>query len=143
MTYTGDILIKYLDDGTWDIFFENGQPEMTNGFETLVILAVFGEDWWGNELTTIESEKMESLFPEVVKRGIVSDKTRVDGTKAIERALKFMVTENMAKSVTVTGEILSVFGIGWLIEIEALTDETLKYYINWEKGSLTAGLVEG
>ena len=47
----------------------------------------------------------------------------------------------MAKSVTVAGEITSVYNIAWTITIESLTDETLKYFINWEKGELTSGLV--
>jgi hypothetical protein len=141
MTYTGDVKIIQLSDDSFDIFFENGQSTMTNGFETMVIFAVFGEDNWQNELTQNESEKMKSEFPEVIRRNVVTDKTKNDGTKAIEKALKFMLTEKMCKSIVVTGEILSVYGIVWLIEIEALTDKTLKYFINWEKGELTAGLV--
>jgi hypothetical protein len=141
MTYTGDVKIIQLSDDSFDIFFENGQPTMTDGFETMVIFAVFGEDNWQNELTQNESEKMKSEFPEVIRRNVVTDKTKNDGTKAIEKALKFMLTEKMCKSIVVTGEILSVYGIVWLIEIEALTDKTLKYFINWEKGELTAGLV--
>jgi hypothetical protein len=141
MTYTGDVKIIQLSDDSFDIFFENGQPTMTDGFETMVIMAVFGEDNWQNELTQNESEKMQSDFPGIIKRNVVTDKTKNDGTKAIEKALKFMLTEKMCKSIVVTGEILSVYGIVWLIEIEALTDKTLKYFINWEKGELTAGLV--
>lgn len=139
-TYTGDILIQQQEDGTFDTPFENGQPLMTDGFETMCLLAVYGEDWWGNELTKKESEKMNSDFPGVIKRNVVTDKTKNDGTKALEKALKFMVTEKIAKKVTVTGTILSVYTIYWLIEIEALTDKTLKYFINWEKGELTSGL---
>lgn len=141
-TYTGDILIQQQEDYTFDTPFENGQPLMANGFETFVLLATYGENYWGNELTTIEDEKMNSDFPEVIKRNVVTDKTKNDGTKALEKALKRMVTLKMAKSVTVTGEIISVYGIYWLIEIQALTDKTLKYFINWEKGNLTSGLVE-
>lgn len=141
MTYTGDIKIQLLDDGTFDIKFENGQPQMTNGFETLVICYVFGEDWWGNALTKIESEKMQSDFPEVIKRNVVTDATRIDGIKAIEKALKPMIKEKMAKKITVEGEIISVYGIAWQAIIETLTNETLKYYINWEKGELTSDLV--
>ncbi len=141
MTYTGDILIQQLDDGTFDIKFENGQPDMTNGLETMSIMAVFGEDWWGNGLIINESEKMTSEFPEVIRRNVVTDKTKNDGTKAIEKATAFMVTEKIAKSVTVTGEIFSVFGIQWLIEIESITNETAKYFINWERGILTASMI--
>lgn len=143
MIYTGDILIQELDDGSYDIVFQNGQPDMTNGLETLSILAVFGEDWWGNDIVDSESEKMKSEFPNVIKRNVVSDKTKNDGTKAIEESLAFFVDDNIAKKVTVTGEIFSTFGIGWLIEIESITDETIKYYINWERGVLTASMVNG
>ena len=142
MIYTGDILIQQLDDGTHDNFWENGQPNMTNSFETFVYLACFGEDNWQNALTSDEDEKMKSEFPSIIRRNVVTDKTRNDGTKALEKALARMVTQKMAKSVTVTGEILSVFAIGWTIKIESLTDETLKYFINWEKGELTSGLVD-
>ena len=140
-TFTGDILIQELSDGTFDIVFVNGQSDMTNGLETMSIIAVFGEDYFGNDLVTSESEKMESEFPEVIRRGLVNDETKRNGTNAIQKATAFMVTEKIARSVTVTGEIFSVFGIIWLIEIEAITNETIKYFINWEKGSLTAGLV--
>jgi len=142
-SFTGDILIKLLDDGTYDIEYINGQPSMTDGLESMSIMAVFGEDWWGNDIVRSESEKMQSRFPEVIRRNVVTDKTKNDGTKAIESSLAFLVKENIAKLVTVTGEIISAYGIGWLIEIEALTDTTLKYFINWERGVLTAGIVNG
>lgn len=139
MTYTGDILIQQLPDGTVDMVFTNGQPDMTDGLETLVILAVFGEKWWGNEIVDTESEKMKSEFPGIIKRGVVSDKTKNDGTKAIEKVLKFLVTDRIAKKVTVTGNLFSVYGIAWLIEIESIKDKSTKYFINWEKGELTSG----
>lgn len=139
--FTGDLKITLLDDGTYDIVFANGQPDMTNGFETNDILAIFGEDWWGNDIVDNESEKMQSTFPEVIRRNVVTDKTKNDGTKAIEKALSFKLTEQMVKSITVTSEIINAFTIGWLVEQIAITDETLKYFINWEKGELTAKFV--
>ena len=141
MTYTGDIKIKQLDDGTFDIEFVNGQPDMTYGLETMSIMAVFGQDWWGNDIVATESEKMNSTFPDVIKRNVVTDKTKNDGTEAIKKSTAFMVKEKIAKKITVTGEIFSAFGIMWTIEFEALTNKTLKYFINWERGELTAGLV--
>jgi len=135
-TYTGDILIVQLDDGTFDWFFENGQPYMTDGLETITLLAVFGEDYYGNDLVRTESEKMKSAFPEVIRRNTVSDETVNDGTEAIKGALDFFTSEKIAKSVTVEGEIFSVHGIAWQITIESLTDETLRYFINWELGKL-------
>lgn len=142
-TYTGDLLIQEDIYGNYDIPFENGQPAMTNGLETYCILAVFGEDWWGNALEKSDSNKMKSEFPSVIKRNVVNDKTKNDGTKAIEKALQPALKEKIAKKITVTGEIQTSYRIAWLIEIEAVTDKSIKYYVNWEKGSLTAELVRG
>lgn len=139
--YTGDILIQLDDNDDYDIIFTNGQPEMTNGLETLSILSVFGQDWWGNDIVRTESEKMKSTFPDVIRRNVVNDDTKNSGTRALEKALAFFISDNIAKKITITGEILNAFTIVWLIEIEALTDNNLKFFINWASGELTAGLV--
>ena len=138
MNYTGDLLIAQDDDGNHDIEFTNGQPAMTDGLETYVILAVFGEDWWGNALVKSDSQKMKSEFPNVIKRNVVTDKTKNDGTKAIEKSLQPMVKDKIARSVKVTGEIRTSYQIAWQIDIEGLDNVTYKYYINWERGSVTA-----
>jgi len=139
--YTGDILITELDDGQFDIKFANGQLLMTNGLETMSLLAVFGEDWWGNGIVRTESEKMKSEVPGIIRRNVVSDKTKNDVTKAIEKTQKFMIRDKIAKSVKVTGEIFSAFGIQWLIEIASLDDDKLRYFLNWDRGSLTASII--
>lgn len=142
-TFTGDILLSQLEDGSIDWFFANGQPSMTNGFETLVILAAYGEDWWGNAIVRKESEKMKSKFPAVIRRNVVTDKTKNDGTQALNEAFAFVVTEKIAKAVNVTGEILTANRIQWIVEFEALTDESQKYFINWDQGVLTSGIFNG
>lgn len=138
MTYTGDLLLSQQFSGDTDIRFQNGQPDMTDGFESCVILAVFGEKCVLNMATTEESEEFDSAFPAVIRRATVSEQTKQDGEKAIEKALDFMVSEGMASSVKATGVILSARAIGWEIEIVAPNGVT-KYAINWEKGALTAG----
>ena len=143
MNYTGDLLIKADSGGNFDLSFENGQPEMTNGLETYVILAVFGEDWWGNAIVNSEGEKMQSTFPEVIQRNTVTDKCKNDGIKAIEKALSNMVVDKIARKVSVIGEIYSTYGIAWQISIYGIDDNTYKFFINWEKGDLTAKLVRG
>ena len=140
--YTGDILIRDNDYKNSDMYWINGQPVMTNGLETYVILAVFGEDYWGNSLDIQDSEKMRSEFPGVVARNVVNDKTKNDGIKALEKALAPAIKEKIAKSIKVIGEIQSAYRIAWQIDIEAITDKSIKYYINWEKGTLTANLIE-
>ena len=139
MTFTGDVLLSYNQfTGEIDIEYSNGQPVMTDGFETCVMLAVFARPNVQNGMITDQSERFDSTFGEVIDRATVSDETRENGTKAIEKALAFMVSEKMASSVVVTGQILSASAIGWAIDIEAPTGTT-RYAINWEKGSLTFG----
>lgn len=139
MTFSGDILLAQWKDGDLDIHFENGQPVMTDGFESMVILAVFGEPCILNSATDVESERFTSTFPSVIRRANVSDETRQDGEKAIEKALAFMIDEKMASSVSCTGRIVTARSIAWDVSIDSPLTAG-KYSINWEKGSLTASI---
>ena len=133
-TYTGDLLLLLNDDGDWDINYINGQPEMTDSFDTEVMLAIFGEpDFWQNDLTNDPAEQYISEFPALIKDSNVTDKTLKDGIEAIKKALKYMVDKGEAQSIDVTGEFLNVFGIGWIIVIER-PEKTSRFDINWEKG---------
>ena len=133
-TYTGDLSISINDDGDWDIEYFNGQPCMTDGFNTCVTLAIFGDpDFWQNQLTNDPAEKYISEFPEVIRTGKVDNKTINDGVSAIRNALKFMIQSKMAKAINVTGSVLSVYGLKWTIDITR-DDSSVKYNINWEKG---------
>ena len=141
MSYEGDILLQINEEtGLFDIGYDSDSYvdiTMTDGLETLVILSVFGEKNWQNAITERDSERLISEFPDVVSRGTVSDKTKNDGTEAIKNALAFMIPDSVAQKITVTGEILNVFGIGWSIGIERKeSDEILKYSILWEKQQL-------
>ena len=134
MTYTGDLLLYLNSQGDWDITYENGQPYMTDGFDTCVLLAVFADpDTWQNEIADSESEKYTSEFPSVISNATVNNKTVNDGVQAIKKALKFLLTENIAKQVTVTGSILTVYSISWVINIDRF-EGSRKYQINWNKG---------
>ena len=133
-TYTGDLLLLLNENGDWDINYINGQPEMTDGFDTEVMLAIFGEpDFWQNDLTDDPAEQFISEFPELIERAKVTDKTLLDGIEALKKALSFMIDKGEANSVDVTGEFISVYGIGWMIEITRPTTET-RFNINWDKG---------
>ncbi|KKK87967.1 hypothetical protein LCGC14_2747940, partial [marine sediment metagenome] len=122
------------ENGDWDINYINGQPEMTDGFDTEVMLAIFGEpDFWQNDLTNDPAEQYISEFPALIKDANVTDKTLKDGIEALKKALQFMIDKDEAQSVVVTGEFISVYGIGWTIEISRPTGET-RFNINWQKG---------
>ena len=133
-TYTGDLKLILDEDGDWDLSYINGQPEMTDGFDMEIMLAIFGEpEFWQNDLVNNPSEKFISEFPELIKRSNVSDKTLKDGIETLKKALKYMVDEGEAQSIEVSGEFLNVFGIGWVIKISRPTAETI-FNINWDKG---------
>ena len=133
-TFTGDLLISINTDGDWDLNFELGQPIMTDGFETAVIFAVFGEpDFWQNDLTDDPNEKYISEFPSIIQNGKVDDPTLKAGTAALKKALQFMIDINAAESIEVSGSVLSVFGLSWEIDI-VKGGITSKYTINWDKG---------
>lgn len=137
MTYSGDILLSQQFNGDIDATFENGQPVMTDGFESMVILAVFGEPGILNAATDVEGERFTSTFPALIRRASVSDETRQDGEKAIEKALAFMMDEKMADKVSCTGRFVDARSIQWEVTINGPTSNS-KYSINWQKGSLTA-----
>lgn len=133
-TYTGDLLITLNTDEDWDIKWINGQPEMTDGFDTAVMLAVFGEpDFWQNDLTDDPNEKYISEFPAVIKNGQVDDDTIKDGIAAIKNAMKFMIDIGACESVDVSGGALNVYGLYWIIDV-IKGNITTKYNINWSKG---------
>lgn len=132
-TYTGDIALVY-DSGDWDLLFINGQPCMTDGFDTAVYLSVFGEpDTWQNGLTNKPEEKYISEFPSVIDRANITDDTIKNGKAAIEKALQWMIDTEATESITVSGGALSVYGLYWQIEIDRGGITSL-YRINWDKG---------
>ena len=141
-TYTGDILIVQTKEGDFDIEFLNGQPVMTDSFDTSIMYAVFGDsDTWQNLIAKNENEKMKSEFYKTISRATVSDETRNNGTESLKSALKYLIDIGASSKINVTGEIVSVFAIVWNIEIFRPNDVTIKYFINWEKGiiELTRG----
>lgn len=134
ISYTGDFLLGLNLDGDWDINFENGQPSMTDGFETAVMLSCFGKpDFWQNDLTNNQSEKYISEFPDIIEKGTVSTKTLNDGIAALRNALKWMIDTGAAQSIEVSGGVLNVYGLYWEIEIVRGEGDN-RYQINWEKG---------
>jgi phage gp46-like protein len=135
-TYTGDVLLTINSDGDWDMSYINGQPEMTDGFDTAMILSIFADpDFWQNDLTNDPAEQYISEFPAVIDNGRVDSTTLKDGKAAIEKALAWMVDIDAAESVEVIGEVLNVFGLAWEITITRGGIES-RYTINWEKSKL-------
>lgn len=132
-SFTGDLIIAINSDGDWDLNYINGQPCMTDGFDTAVLLSIFGEPTtWQNGLTNNPSEQYISEFPDLIKRANVSDATIKDGVQAIKRALEWMKTDGIAQTIEVTGEATSVYTIIWTIDIDRGTIDN-RYNINWDR----------
>jgi phage gp46-like protein len=139
MTFTGDVLIREIN-GDFDAEWQNGQPIMTDGFETAVLLAIYGDRrTWQNAIAVTPEERFISTFPDIIARARVNEKTKNDGTAALQTALAFLVSSRAASRVTVTGQILSVYAIGWAIDIDAPNGNGGRFEINWERGVLTTG----
>lgn len=133
-SYTGDIKILQNDGGDWDIDFLNGQPFMTDGFDTSIFLSLFtSPDTWQNGLTTQPDEQFISEFPEIIGRNTINDNTLKNGIQAIKRSLDWMITDGAAQEITVTGGAVSVYALYWQIDIIQGNIST-RYTVNWNKG---------
>lgn len=146
--HSGDILVGQVSEPgdtqcCFDMTFMNGQPVMTRGFGTFVLLCVFGDkNTWQNSLATSPEEKYISDFNEVVSRTTITESTKNDGIQAIKRALKCMTDTGIARKVDVAGQIISVFAVKWDITITRndgsqekhaiKLDKRSKWDLNWE-----------
>ena len=140
MTYDGDVRVTNSEDGG-EIIFERGQPEMDEGLETAVYLSMFSSPgWWGNAI----SEKAAQLGSDLesIQSRTLSNQTRLDAEEYARQALAWMVSEGVAKSVTVAGSIPRADILGLVVTIEQPngTVVTLRYQVNWSAQSVRAGV---
>jgi hypothetical protein len=135
-TYKGDFALTIDGDGDAAIEIKNGQPRMTEFFDTYFVLLVFGVDSPYNDTVKTEAEKMKSKFPEFLKTASVTDKNVAKGISLLNEALQPLITKAIAEEIFVDGEIISVFGIRWTASIFRSSDERSVFSIIWEKGIL-------
>jgi len=134
ITYEGDIRLVIDDDGDVDINITGGQPEMTEFIDTTVMMYVFGIDSWYNGIVDEKPEKMQSKFPEFIKTANVSDQSIATGRQYLIEALQPLISEKIASDVSVDGDIISVYGIRWTVEITRFDGSESRFSILWEKG---------
>jgi len=133
MKFTGDLKITRDIDGNFDTPIENGQPAMTDGIDTAIYFAVYGDrHTWQNSIAKNENEKIITKFPEIIARAVVCDKTKNDGTQELIRVLQFLKRIKAVKSIKASGQIISVYGIQWTVELEKPDGGSSKYSILWE-----------
>lgn len=135
--YMSDLLLNPRGDGTFDLFFENGDLQMGKSLENAVLVSL-GSDarvaeksfrnelqddgWWGEP--TFEGDKWGSLLHTVFKRK--NDPNVVLLAKQYaEDSLKWIVEDGVAKSVNVD---VSDIGNGLSMEVSVTKgDEEKKY----------------
>jgi phage gp46-like protein len=139
MTYDGDPKLYETGAGA-DLSITEGQPVMDAGLENAVYLSIFGgSSWWGNAISR-GAEKFTSQF-ESVNRRTLTNATRLDAEQYAKDALAWLVTEGVAKRVTVAASMPGVGLLGLAITIEQPDRAiTVRYSINWATFSVQAGV---
>jgi phage gp46-like protein len=133
MRYDGDVQVVHsLDGGA--ITFRSGQPDMEGGLSTAVYLSLWTEPgWWPIPLMPVE-ERIEEDSLEELEIEPLTNKVRQDYEERARKRLAWMVTQGVAKSVTVAASILSQIALGLDVTIEEPDGTTgnLRYRVNWK-----------
>lgn len=138
MTFDGDPKLYDIGDGC-DLLIQDGQPVMDDGLENAAYLSLFtSAGWWGNTVST-DSERADSELETIIRRTL-NNATRLAAEEYARRALAWMKTEGVAKSVTVTATIPAIGFLGLTIVIEQpARTTTVRYQINWQTLAVRVG----
>lgn len=127
----GDVLLYQTPDGG-NINVEDGIVQMTQGLETAVYLSLFSpDDWYGNDTTDNESEKLHSETELIISKKPQTSKNYQLLVQAIESDLKWL-TESLANNVTasVSSDTLNRVNIDVTIEQDS-GSTNLTYTVPW------------
>lgn len=139
-----DLELTQDENGLFDISVENNQLKSTDNFKTAIYVSLFTDaradssqvfdpsrrrGWIGNIATPIEGKDLGSLIwlteQERLTTGILN--------KVIDfanKALDWMIVQNIAKSIEVTGEIIPQKGIRLNIIITSVSGVTESSYVD-------------
>lgn len=114
--------------------FIDGRAVMEQGLENAVYLSLFGQDWWGNDVSS-QYERLTSRLPVIRGRTTLHNSDRVSVIETAERALAWMVELGVAKSVVVEGTIRTPTTMELLVKFEQPTIpmDILQYQVNWNR----------
>jgi len=135
--YSGDPLIIDQGDGG-DLLISGGQPRMSSGIENALYLSWFVDaNWFGNDVSSSEPGAVGSYRVMAVFR------ERDPLTPALLRKLKdaceadaaWMVTDGVAKSVTVDVTLPAVGMVGIVADVVEPdgTAQTVRWKLNWAR----------
>lgn len=136
-----------LQDGYFDIVIEDGDFANEDGFDTAVWVSLFTDaratvsqvllperrrGWIGNIVSEVPERELGGYLWLVEQRRLTQD-TLNEMIDYSRKALNYLIEDNIALKIEVTGEIIPRQGIELLIEITALDGVTSQHFIQMWK----------
>jgi phage gp46-like protein len=134
-------------NGSFTLSITNGDLTSEEGFDTAIFMSLFTDarateqqiatpenrrGWLGDTVSPVKDRSLGSLLYLVNQKRLTQDTLNktVNFTKL---ALNWMITDGLAKSITVTGELVPRSGIGLNIKIKTKLGPEINRYIKlWE-----------
>lgn len=142
-----DILVIQDSEGDFDIQVEDGDLVGVDGLDTAIYLSLCTDaradesqvrlpekrrGWVGDTVSPVENRPLGGLGWLVEQRRLTQStvNTAVD---LYQKSLQWMIEDGLAKDITVTGEIVPIYGIALSIIIITLDGRTSTHYVPlWE-----------
>jgi phage gp46-like protein len=142
-----DVLLEQDTYGKFDISFENGDLKKTSGLETALDVSIYTDarassdlvpipenqrGWLGNIVSPVTDRQLGGLLWLIDQRRLTQNtlNTAVDYAR---KSLNWLIKDQVAKNIEVTGEIVPRFGIELKIILTAINGQTeTRFYKLWE-----------
>lgn len=136
-----------LQNGYFDVAIEDGDFANEDGFDTAIWVSLFTDarasvsqvllperrrGWLGNIVSTVTDRQLGSFLWLTEQRRLTQD-TLNEMIDYSRKALNYLIEDNIALKIEVTGEIIPRQGIELLIEITALDGVTSQHFIQMWK----------
>lgn len=134
-------------NGQFDVVLEDGDIATETGFDTAiwvslftdarasadqVVLAQHRRGWPGNLVSTVDNRQLGGMLWLIDQRRL-NQATLNEAVDYAQKALNWIVEDNVAQNIEVSGVIVPTSGIQLNVTITALSGETESRYINtWE-----------
>jgi len=139
---TADVLLFQTNDDS-DVTMVAGQLQMTDGFETMIYLALFGgneedpggddksQQWWANFLSEDHQYRSETQHLLLSIPAIPANLNRIK--QAVKRDLQVFIDEEIANTVDVEVTMPTLNRVNITVVIKAEDEEsTFNYIGNWK-----------
>lgn len=132
----GDIFLFPGPEGVGNIRIINGEPVMTQGFESAVYISIDGDNgdgWWANEYLS-QAQKVQSKFAAYRKGTPLTSGALLTGEELILQDLQWIIDTNAADKVL---SYLSIIGKNKVqadirISIDGVLVNMNPFQLNWK-----------